>query len=126
MTLFFDLKTLESQSGHDPFKFVALLEYYYTKKLPSKKSKYKPSKISLTGNSFILNPNLLFADTITDVLFRVQYIKLAAYRDYSLYKLFNYKCLDLSFFPEINQDAIKHNPLLTITLKQIKFKYEEI
>lgn len=125
MALFFNLKVLESECGTDAAKFIAVLEYHYTNRLPNKKSKYKPSTVSLAGSSYILHPRPLFQDASTDILYKVQYIKLAAYRDYSLYKLYKYKALDTSYFPDIKYDAIKNNPLLTITQKEITFKYEE-
>jgi hypothetical protein len=126
MALFFNLQTLEQQSNGDIGKFMAMLEYHYSKRLPYKYSKYKPSKISLAGNCFILNPELLFADKSVDILFKIQYIKLAARRDYNLYKQYNYRALQTSFYPDINFELIKNNPLLTITKTEILFKYEEI
>ena len=124
MALFFNLQTLESQSDNDSNKFMAMLEYHYSKRLPSKYSKYKPSKVSLAGGSYLLNPLDLFNDKSTDILFKIQYIKLAGRRDYSLYKLYRYKALQLSYYPDIMLDAIKHNPLLNITQSEILFKYE--
>lgn len=125
MALFFNLKTLEQQSNGDTGKFMAMLEYHYSKKLPYKYSKYKPSKVSLAGNCFILNPQELFADSSVDVLFKIQYVKLAGRRDYNLYKQYKYRALQLSYYPDINIDLIKNNPLLTITKTEILFKYEE-
>jgi len=125
MALFFNLQALEAQSGTDAHKFMALLEYHYSKRLPSKYSKYHPSKVPLNGTSYILNPLALFEDKSTDILYKLQYIKLAGRRDYSLYKLYKYKSLQLSYYPDIIYDTIKHNPLLTITPTEITFKYEE-
>ena len=124
LALFFNLQTLESQSDNDSNKFMAMLEYHFSKRLPSKYSKYKPSKVSLAGGSYLLNPLDLFNDKSTDILFKIQYIKLAGRRDYSLYKLYRYKALQLSYYPDIMLDAIKHNPLLNITQSEILFKYE--
>ena len=124
MTVFFNLQTLEAQSCNDSNKFMAMLEYHYSKKLPSKYSKYKPSKVSLTGNSYLLNPVDLFNDKSTDILYKLQYVKLAGRREYSLYKLYKSKSLQLSYYPDIIYDAIKHNPLLQITQSEILFKYE--
>jgi hypothetical protein len=124
MAVFFNLQTLENEAGSDSNKFVALLEYHYSKRVPYKYSKYKPSKVPLNGHSYLLNPTELFSDKSTDVLYKVQYIKLAARRDYSLYKLYNYKALQLSYYPDIVYDAIKINPLLNITQSEILFKYE--
>ena len=125
MALFFNLKTLEEQSNGDASKFMAMLEYHYSKKLPSKYSKLKPSKVPLTGNCFVLNPVPLFADKSVDILFKVQYLKLAARRDFNLYKQYKYRGLELSYFPDINIDLIKNNPLLIVTETEILFKYEE-
>jgi len=124
MALFFNLQTLETQSQNDANKFMAMLEYHYSKRLPSKYSKYLPSKVPLNGTSYILNPLDLFNDKSTDILYKLQYIKLAGRRDYSLYKLYKYKALQLSYYPDIIYDTIKHNPLLTITQTEILFKYE--
>jgi hypothetical protein len=126
MALFFNLQTLETQSLNDANKFMAMLEYHYSKRLPSKYSKYLPSKVPLNGTSYLLNPLALFNDKSTDILYKLQYIKLAGRRDYSLYKLYKYKALQLSYYPDIIYDTIKHNPLLTITSTEITFKYEEI
>jgi hypothetical protein len=126
MALFFNLQTLETQSLNDANKFMAMLEYHYSKRLPSKYSKYLPSKVPLNGTSYLLNPLALFNDKSTDILYKLQYIKLAGRRDYSLYKLYKYKALQLSYYPDIIYDTIKHNPLLTITPTEITFKYEEI
>ena len=126
MALFFDLKTLEEQSANNPEKLIAMLAYHYNKTLPYKNSKYKPSKISLAGNGFILNPIDLFQDKVTDLLYKVQYIKLAARRDYNHYRQYKYKALQISYYPDINYDSIRQNPLLNITKTEIFFKYEEI
>lgn len=103
---------------------MAMLEYHYSKRLPNRYSKYKPSKVPLNGGSYILNPVDLFKDKSTDILYKLQYVKLAGRRDYSLYKLYRYKALQLSYYPDLVLEAIKHNPLLNITQSEILFKYE--
>ena len=125
MALFFNLQNLEAQSCNDSYKFMAMLEYHYSKRLPSKYSEYKPSKVSLNGGSYLLNPQDLFSDKSTDILYKIQYVKLAGRRDYSLYKLYQYKALQLSYYPDLVLEAIKYNPLLNITQSDITFKYEE-
>ncbi len=125
MTLFFNLETLETQSCNDSNKFMAMLEYHFTKRLPNKWSKYKPSRIPLAGTSFLLNPLSLFQDKTTDILYKLQYVKLAARRDYFLYKEYKCRSLQLSYFPDLNMAAISSNPLLQITKSEIFFKYEE-
>jgi hypothetical protein len=125
MALFFDIKLLEELACNDPYKFMALLEYHRSGGIAkSKFSRYKPATKSLSGNSYILNPDRLFSDRTTDILFKIQYIKLAARRDFSLWKFHKYKSIQLSYYPDINLEAAKHNPLLIVTDKEIHFKYE--
>lgn len=125
MTVFFNVNILDKESKCDAHRFLALLEYHTTGKLPkSSKSKYKPSLVSLTGFSFILNPMPLFDLKQVDIHFIVQYIKLAALRDYTLYKFNQFKALDTTFFPDLNTSVIRTNPLLIIAQKYINFKYE--
>jgi hypothetical protein len=125
MALFFNLEALEKESDNVTDKFLALLEYHYSKRLPKNVySKHKPSKANLNGSSFILNPGPLFRSDC-DPVFKVQYIKLAGRRDYLLYKNYRIVTLDLSLYPDLDLEKIKHNPLLIINNKQIKFKFEE-
>ena len=124
MALFFNIETLERLSCNDPMKFLALLEMHWKKiTIPSRKYKYTPASVPLHGSSFILNPHALFISNV-DPLFKVQFIKLAAKRDYALYKLHGYKDLQLSYFPDLLIDVIKQNPLLEVTKTEIKFKQE--
>ena len=123
--MFFNLQLLEELAGSDPNKFMALLEYHCKGGIArSKYSKYKPATKSLLGNSYILNPDTLFSDKTTDILFKIQYIKLAARRDFTLYKFHGYKGIQLSYYPDINIEAAKQNPLLIVTSTEINFKYE--
>jgi hypothetical protein len=126
MILFFSLSMLEADTLGNPRQMVEKLRLFYTKKhLPKNSySKVKPIR-NLTGSSYILNAAEFFADNITDIIYKSQYIQLAGRRDYSLYKLFNQKYLDLSYFKDIDIDNIKTNPLITITQNKIYFKYEE-
>jgi hypothetical protein len=125
MTLFFSLEKLEKQTGNSDPKFMQILwEHYQCKTLqrPSlRKVKFKP----INGSSYLLNPQPLFNQTI-DIAYVVQYIKLAAKRDYSLFRMFNQIGLDLSFFPELDQQYINRNPLLIVKNNHIQFKFEEI
>ena len=103
-----------------------MLWYHYTKRPPRNKYHIKYANIDLKGNSFILNPEPILGNSNIDTLFRIQFIKLAARRDYNLFKQYGYKRLDVSYFPDLIYDSIKHNPLLEITPKEIIFKTEEI
>lgn len=126
MALFFNLETLEAQSCNNTEQFLSMLEFHYSKRLPANRfTKLKPSKVSLAGTSFILNPLDFFKDKSTDPIFKLQYVKLAARRDYNLFKQYGYKSLQTSYFPDIKYDSIKYNPLLKITPTEISFKYEE-
>ncbi len=126
MALFFNLSLLEQEAENNDEKFLKLLKYHHEKTIVvPKKEKYKPLTKSLAGNSFILNPNPVLYSTDRKLSDIVQYIKLAGRRDLLLYRTYKIKYLDLSFFPDLNIQNIKNNPLLTITNKQIKFKHEE-
>lgn len=126
MILFFNLSVLEAETLGNPKQMVEKLRLFYTKKQIPKNSysKVKPIR-NLIGNSYLINPDGFFADNITDIIYKSQYIQLAGRRDYSLYKLYNVKYLDLSYFKDIALDNIKTNPLITITQNKIYFKYEE-
>ncbi|OQB10800.1 MAG: hypothetical protein BWY21_00107 [Parcubacteria group bacterium ADurb.Bin216] len=123
MAFFFNLENLEKDSCNNSEKFVTLLKHFYAGKLPRRYDKYK-SKLSLAGKSFLLNPEPLFKSKI-DIAYIVQYIKLAARRDYTLYKHYKVTSLQLSYYPDINLAAIKTNPLLKITGSEIHFLYED-
>jgi len=127
MALFFNLEILEREAAGDPDKFLALLNYHHSGSIPSSSNtKYKPSKYSLKGNSFLLNPKPILCNESHESGFRTQYIRLAGRRDYLLYKLYGVTSLDRSFFPDLDIEKIKNNPLLIIETNLIKFKYEEI
>jgi len=79
----------------------------------------------MIGQSFLLNPDELLNDRRTDPSYIVQYIKLAARRDYAMYKLYNITYLDLTYYPDIDRSKISHNPLLNIAGDKLFFKYEE-
>lgn len=77
------------------------------------------------GPNFLLKASRLLADIQTDRLFIIQYIKLAARRNWHFYKDLGHKFLDLSYYPDLNLNAIKYNPLLIINDEKLYFKYEE-
>lgn len=123
MTFFFNIENLEKEAASDPKRFMLLLKNFYYKKLPKNGYSIVP-KLPLHGLSFILNPEPLFKSNV-DILYIIQYIKLAARRDYGMYKHYGSKTLQLSYFPDILLGNIKTNPLLEITKTEIFFKYEE-
>lgn len=124
--LFFDINKLEELSCNDPKLLLSILLKHWDKNASvSRKINALFERISLTGNSYLLNPKDLFNDQRTDDLFKTQYIKLAGRRDYGLYKLYKYAGLQTSFYPDLIYDSIKHNPLLVIKQNEILFTHEE-
>lgn len=121
MTLFFDIGKLEQASKGDSKKFISILENHYKQKLP-KRGLGRP--IVINGTSFLVNPVPLFESKV-DSAFKVQYVRLAAKRDYTLYKYYGAYQLPRSYYPDLNLDAIKHNPLLNITDSEIQFLLED-
>lgn len=119
MILFFNLKKLLKVAKDSPRKTLDIIEDMVND------NPMTNTKARLTGNSFLLKPELLLNDKTTDILYIHQYILLAARRDYSHYKLFGVKSLPLSYFPDINLSSIRTNPLLNVTNQEITFKYEE-
>ena len=119
MTLFFNIEKVNKTAKGSPTQTVRILKDMHECNPFTKYNKL------LNGNCFLLKPELLLNDKITDILYIYQYILLAARRDYSLFKLFGEKSLPLSYFPDINLSSIRTNPLLNVTNSEIKFKYEE-
>jgi hypothetical protein len=125
MTFFFNLENLEKESCDSSTKFIQILDTLYYKKLPSKRKQIKPIKLDMRGPSFILNlePVLKLKKQI-DPAYIVQYVKLCARRDFMLYKQHGIKSVQLSYYPDIDLDAIKTNPLIHITKSEIHLKHE--
>lgn len=102
------------------------LKHYSTKwPVPTRGVPLNYKRHLMYGESFLLNPDALFADRSTDPLYIHQYILLAGRRDYAMYKLYAIKYLDLSYYPDIDISKINHNPLLKIAGNKLYFKYEE-
>lgn len=128
MTLFFNILILEQETLCDPDYMMQALKFHWQKRTLAKNkySAFKPIQKSLAGSSFLLNPTDFFKDKTTDIRYLAQYLRLCGRRDYSLYKSHRIKYLDLTYFSDLNLSALESNPLLEITNKQIKFKYEEL
>lgn len=114
-TFFFDLIKLEKLAKNDLCRFMEILEAEYNTILAL-------SKIS--GKSFLLKPKQLFKAKI-DTVYKVQYVRLAAKRDYFLYKQYGFNGLDLSLYPDLHTNNIKYNPLLEISNNKLTFKLED-
>ena len=127
MTVFFSLEKLEAAAGGDCVYLIDLLAYYSSgRKKGSKYIRKRDLYRDFRGKNWILNPEALVQDRLTDPLFIAQYIKLASRRSWTMYKLYEHKFLDLSFYPEVSVSQIKHNPLLTIQQNKVYFKHEGI
>ncbi len=126
MTLFFNLDLLEAECKKSPSSigyYLSLLHNGQT--IPKYRRGIKVNANVLKGKSFLLNPTDLLNNTWSDPSYVAQYIKLAARRDYTMYKMYGIKYLDLSFYPDVDIAKIKHNPLLQIANNKIHFIYEE-
>lgn len=119
--MFFDINKLTKQARGNPSVMLKMLENVYRKKIPKNKRdmKYHPSS-SISGDGFIENPEALF-NSKADPVYKVQYLILLSKRDYLLFKTYGIRDLDLSFFPDLNTDALRGNPLVTVTNTSIKF-----
>jgi hypothetical protein len=110
----FDLYKLKKLAGENPKKLVDLLQNHCRILNPK-----------IIGSNFLLNPNEFFLDRSIDILYKAQYIELAGRRSYQQYTDLGYKHLDLTYYPDLNKNAIKYNPIITIENNKIYFKYEE-
>jgi hypothetical protein len=121
--LFFNLAQLQLAANGNSTTLVKELKQYYLYRNKKLNGYYLPKYSLVGGTSFLINPKELFNDSALDV-YKAQYIILAGKRDLNLYKEYKVATLDLSFFPDLQVEKIKNNPLLNITQQQIKFKYE--
>jgi hypothetical protein len=128
MTLFFNFNVLLRDTlGEPEYMVEALRKFYLGITIPKNNhEKYKPLTRLKAGSSFLLQPKPFFNNTGIDSAYRAQYIRLAALRNYGLYKTYGIKSVDLTLYPDIDLNKIKSNPLLIIANKQIKFIHEEI
>lgn len=123
MALFFNLEKLETEAEGNSRVFLSLLHKHF-KRQPIVRGKYK-QEISLAGTSFLLNPAPIFDERSIDSVFLMHYAQLAGRRDYTLYRLHDVVYLDMSFYPDVNRNSLKINPLLKLTHNQLHFKYED-
>lgn len=104
---------------------IGLISMLYTGKAPYDRGSLLAKKRKLVGSGFLLNPKALVEDKETDIIFKMQYLRVASMRDYTLYQLYGIRYLPLSYFPDIDLSKIKHNPLLVVKNNNIHLKYEE-
>ena len=123
----FNIFVLEAKTNKDPVWMVEALRLWWDKSylLPkNSRVKTKPLKVSLFGSGYLVNPEAFFKSTV-DILFKAQYLSLAGRRDFGEFKLLGIDYLDLTYFSDINIEAVKYNPLLKIENNKIHFKLEE-
>lgn len=119
-TLFFNIEALNKYAKGDLVKLFDTLRKYKDRRILQPLLDAK-----LHGSSYLLKPSLLL-NSKEDILFKYQYLVLAAKRDYTLYQYYSVKHLLLSFYPDLlHINVLKNNPLLTVTNTEIHFKYEE-
>lgn len=110
MTLFFSMSKLLELTNNDSSKILSLL---------------KENKSNIRGDSFLLKPEKLLT-AITSDTNKVEYIYLAAFRNYADYILLGIDYLDMSYIPDIDVAKINRlNPLISIENKIIKFNKEK-
>ena len=128
MALLFNIQAVEKAAGTSDTEFLRFMWYWYINKVnvPDKYVLARRKAGNVAGSSFLLNPRPLFLATGLDAVYLVQYIKLAARRDYSLYRTHKYTALPISYFPDLNRQKIQSNPLLKVVNNEILFKYEEL
>lgn len=124
--ILFDKSKLLKFSGGSTENMIGILWYITYRPTPKSRRDVKQLKyqsIDWFGSSYLLNP-----EEFLDKHWRysekelLQYVLLAAKRDYAEYKLFRTKTLQAEY---VNVKAIENNRLLTITGNKIYFKFEE-
>lgn len=86
---------------------------------------FKENKSNIRGDSFLLKPEKLL-NSISTSQQKVEYIYLAAYRNYADYVLLGIDYLDMSYIPDIDITKINRlNPLISIENNKIKFNKEK-
>lgn len=111
--VFFDFEKLEKACGTDYHKLYNAFIAHCTIQNP----KY-------IGKSYIRNYRQLHLQKNVDIIYKIQYIKLASFRDYNTYRLYGFTYLDISTYPDLLLDEIKSNPLISIEKTLLKLKFE--
>ena len=119
--MFFNIETLRKQANDDPVLMLKMLENWFYNKIPKNILDSKNfSKVSLSGDCWLPNPKKLFYSKV-DPNYKFQYLVLIAKMDYLHYKLYKIEYLDLSFYPDLNLNKIKHNPLMRVEDNKLHF-----
>jgi len=110
--IFFSWEDIRRYAKDDVYKVHKIFKNREYKKFP--------------GYSFLLRPDALISEHSLYTLEVVQYIYLAARRNYFDAKFLHNSRLSTFFIREENLDKIKQNRLLSIVGTEIIFKHEEI
>jgi len=110
--IFFSWQAITKHANNDVYKIYKIFKTREYKKFP--------------GYSFLLRPDSLLAEHDLYTIEIVQYIYLAARRNYFDAKFLHNSRLPTYFVQAENLDKIKQNRLLDIVGSEIIFKYEEI
>lgn len=127
MTIFFNYTELIKLSNKGlicPIKSLGLICGVYKPRTKLESILVDDNKKIMNKTSFLIHPNRLVVST-SNIDYKLQYLALASYRDYTLYRLYKDASLPISFFPEFDIDKLKTNNTLIISDTSIKFKYEE-
>jgi len=126
--LFFNAKKILTASNGSTREFLKIFRFitFKPKHAFSEKDKtYKYRSQNWKGDSFLINPEMLFTNR---ALYKdreiVEYILLASHRNYGEYKLLGKTTLDLLAYRG-KEDIIKNNRLLQIKNGEIYFLFEE-
>lgn len=120
--MFFDIEALRKQANDDPALMLKMLENWYYNKIPKNERDRKNfSKVHLSGDSWIKEPKRLFFSKV-DPIYKYQYLILCSKRNHLDYRLYGIEYLDLSYFPDLNINKIKGNPLLEVKDNKLHFK----
>ncbi len=119
--LFYNYQNIKDIAKYNPTRILQTLVKYKDKKILNLDVLNK-----IKGSSYLLNISDLVNDKTVDILHKMQYLELAAKRNYSDYKYNRFSGLDLSMFPDIDIAKLKYNKLLTVTNNTLNFKYEQV
>jgi hypothetical protein len=125
--IFYSLRKILHKAGRSSTRILMAFKAHASSRLP--KNRFDPlynyHQVDFSGESFMLNPHELIANSFRWKPKEVaEYIGLASFRNYSEYKLTSDKSLDL-FHSPVDQDTIKQNRLLRIVGDRVHFYYEE-
>lgn len=120
--MFFDIDILTKQCKGDSITMLKMLENYYFKKIPrSSKDVYGFAKVRLKGYTWLPNPEKLFSSK-ADIRYKRQYLILRSKVNILMINEYGLDILDLSFYPDIDKESIRHNPLIEIKNNVLYFK----